>query len=186
MRAESLALALFPYHALELFLQLRGQRHVPQSAFRVRSGQKSGKIAARLGQRDRTRPPRFAVRARPCFRPVDELTQLLGEVSVTVARGLCGNLHGDRIEPRFVPLRMGSNQRLNLVSLGHGHSRKRLSVDGSHTMGGCHMGDPGSSGLMERGPSMRTADNVHGSALFGGLSSRRLDEVEWEPTKTAG
>jgi hypothetical protein len=51
---------------------------------------------------------------------VHEFAEILGQPAATAARFLGRHLHGDSIEARVVTLGVASNQRLELICLGHG------------------------------------------------------------------
>ena len=54
------------------------------------------------------------------LRLIDQIPEILREIRVTIASGLGSNLHRDRVEPLFVSVCVASNERFDMVCVGHG------------------------------------------------------------------
>jgi hypothetical protein len=102
--------------------------HLRQSRLWVRGRKDTCEFASRLYERDR--PGSLTTRSilDAPLRLVDQVTEFLGELRVTLAGGLSSHLHGDREESLFVAVRKASNQRFDLSRGRHGDSHAAVNA----------------------------------------------------------
>jgi len=107
-------MALLPDDPPNLIGEHIVQDHLAQPGLRIGRLQEIRQLTARAADRHR----------RSCAAPslgiIDHGPQLCRELAVAKPRLVGGDLHGDGEEPVVVALHMGLEQRLDLLSTGHG------------------------------------------------------------------
>ena len=106
--------ALFTNDASNLGGERFFQNHLHQTGFRVGSFEQVRELAPRASDRNRR------ARDPPALRLVDHGSQLFGELAVPQPRLVCRDLHGDGEEAVVVAVEVRPEERLDVLSAGHG------------------------------------------------------------------
>lgn len=117
-RPQALLVPIFFQDTKQPLSHARLEHHLVQPYVRIGNSEDACELAAR-GDDWR----RFLPFDRRGLRLVDQRPEILRELPVPLTRGMSRHLHGYRVEATFVPLRVASQERFQLLGRRHGWPR---------------------------------------------------------------